>query len=54
MLMEDMTIGHYLVETNGPLTELDRVKLSSQAQKNGYISWAGSSGLAIITGKIFI
>lgn len=29
-LMEDMTIAHYLVESSGILTELDRVKLSSR------------------------
>lgn len=50
-LMEDMTVGHYLVESTGSLTELDRVKLSSMvAGHNGAISWAGNA-LAIITGK---
>lgn len=55
ILMEDMTIGHYLVEPNGVLTELDRVKLSSaQAQgKNGSITWT-NNGLAIITGDLTI
>lgn len=51
MLTDDMTIGHYLVEPNGSLTELTKVKLSSQNAKNGQIAWAGGSGLAIITGK---
>lgn len=49
-LMEDMTVGHYLVESTGALTELDRVKLSGRIPgNNGAISWAGTS-LAIITG----
>lgn len=53
MLTEDMTIGHFLVESNGSLTELTKVKLSSQNAKNGQIAWAGGSSLAIITGIIF-
>lgn len=49
-LMEDMMVGHYMVESAGTLTELERVKLSGKVPgKNGFISWAGSS-LAIITG----
>lgn len=51
-LMEDMTIAHYLVETSGSLTELDRVKLSSRISGyDGLISWAGNA-LAIITGDL--
>lgn len=51
-LMEDMTIAHYLVETSGALTELDRVKLSSRISGyDGLISWAGNA-LAIITGDL--
>lgn len=50
MLMEDMTVGHYLVESTGALVELDKVKLSGRVPgQNGAISWAGNS-LAIITG----
>lgn len=52
MLMEDMTVGHYLVESTGALVELDKVKLSGRVPgQNGVISWAGNS-LAIITGRI--
>lgn len=51
-LMEDMTIAHYLVESSGVLTELDRVKLSSRISGyDGSISWAGNA-LAIITGDL--
>jgi intraflagellar transport protein 140 len=53
-LMEDMTVGHYLVESTGNLTELDRVKLSSRISGyEGAISWAGNS-LAIITGDLTV
>jgi intraflagellar transport protein 140 len=52
--MEDMTVGHYLVESTGSLTELDRVKLSARATgQSGAISWAGSA-LAIITGDLSV
>ncbi len=51
-LMEDMTIAHYLIESSGELTELDRVKLSSRITGyDGSISWAGNA-LAIITGDL--
>lgn len=51
-LMEDMTVGHYMVESSGVLTELERVKLSGRVPgQNGSISWAGNS-LAVITGKL--
>lgn len=51
-LMEDMTVGHYMVESSGALTELERVKLSGRIPgQNGAISWAGNA-LAIITGEI--
>lgn len=51
-LMEDMTVGHFLVESSGTLTELDRVKLSSRISGyDGAISWACNS-LAIITGEL--
>lgn len=50
-LMEDMTVAHFMVESTGILTELDRVKLSGRVPgQNGYISWAGVS-IAIITGN---
>lgn len=53
-LMEDMTVGHFLVESSGNLTELDRVKLSSRMSGyDGAISWAGNS-LAIITGDLTV
>lgn len=53
-LMEDMTVGHFLVEASGSLTELDRVKLSSRISGyDGAISWAGNS-LAIITGDLSV
>lgn len=50
-LDEDMMVGYYMVESQGTLTELERVKLSGRVPgKNGVISWAGSS-LAVITGN---
>lgn len=53
-LMEDMMVGHYMVESAGTLTELERVKLSGKVPgKNGFITWAGSS-LAVITGNFII
>lgn len=53
-LMEDMMVGHYMVESAGTLTELERVKLSGKVPgKNGHISWAGSS-LAVITGDFTV
>jgi intraflagellar transport protein 140 len=53
-LMEDMTVGHYLVESTGNLTELDRVKLSARATgQSGAMSWAGNA-LAIITGDLSV
>lgn len=52
--MEDLTVGHFMVESTGVLTELDKVKLSGRIPgHNGAISWAGNS-LAILTGKIGI
>lgn len=55
VLMEDMTVAHFMVESSGHLTELDRVKLSGRISgQSGAISWASNS-LAIITGLcIFI
>ncbi|XP_055845818.1 intraflagellar transport protein 140 homolog [Episyrphus balteatus] len=53
-LMEDMTVTHFLAESSGTLTELDRVKLSGKIPgNNGFISWAGNC-LAIITGDFSI
>lgn len=53
-LMEDMTIAHYLVESSGHLTELDRVKLSSKISGyDGSICWAGNS-IAILSDPIRI
>lgn len=52
VLMEDMTVAHFLVESTGVLSEKDRVKLSGRIPgHNGAISWAGNA-LAIITGLI--
>lgn len=49
-LTEDLMVGHFLVESTGVLTELDKVKLSGRvAGHSGAMSWAGNS-LAIITG----
>lgn len=55
-LMDDMTVGHFLVESNGSITELDRVKFSSTGRPhghNGAILWVGSA-LAIITGDFSV
>ncbi|XP_031624107.1 intraflagellar transport protein 140 homolog isoform X2 [Contarinia nasturtii] len=53
-LMEDMMVGHYMVESTGTFTELERVKLSGKVPgKNGFLSWAGSS-LAVITGDFTV
>lgn len=53
-LMEDMTIAHYLVETSGNLTELDRVKLSSKISGyDGAICWAENS-IAILSDPVRI
>ena len=53
-LMEDLTVGHFLVESNGALTELDKVKLSGRVPgHNGAMSWAGHA-LAIITGDFSV
>lgn len=50
-LMDDMSVGHYMVESSGVLTELERVKLSGRVPgQNGFIAWVGNS-LAVITGK---
>lgn len=52
MLLQDMTVSHFLVESTGELTELDKVKLSGRVPgQNGAISWASNSA-AIITGMI--
>lgn len=51
-LMDDMTVCHFLVESNGSLTELDKVKLSGRVTgHNGCVSWAGNA-MAIINGLI--
>lgn len=48
-----MTVGHFMVESTGTLSELDRVKLSGRVPgHNGFIAWAGNS-LAILTGIFF-
>lgn len=49
-LMDDMSVGHYMVESSGIVTELERVKLSGRVPgQNGYIAWVGNS-IAVITG----
>lgn len=51
--MDDMTVCHFLVESNGNLTELDKVKLSGRVTgHNGCVSWAGNA-MAIINGTIW-
>lgn len=55
-LMDDMTVGHFLVEANGNITELDRVKFSSTGRTpghNGSVLWVGNV-LAIITGDFSV
>lgn len=53
-LMEDLFVGHYMVESGGALTELERVKLSGKVPgKNGEICWA-SSAIAVITGDFTV
>lgn len=50
--MDDMTVCHFLVESNGSLTELDKVKLSGHVTGHtGCVSWAGNA-MAIINGAI--
>lgn len=47
-----MTVGHFMVESTGTLSELDRVKLSGRVPgHSGIITWAGNS-LAILTGEL--
>ncbi|XP_037026669.1 intraflagellar transport protein 140 homolog [Bradysia coprophila] len=53
-LMDDMTVCHFLVEANGSLTELDKVKLSGRITGHtGCISWAGNA-MAIISGDFSV
>lgn len=52
--MDDMTVGHFNVESTGTLSELDRVQLSGRVPgNNGIIAWAGNS-LAILTGDFSV
>lgn len=49
-----MTVGHFMVESTGTLSELDRVQLSGRVPgHNGVIAWAGNS-LAILTGDFSV
>lgn len=54
VMMEDSTVGHFGVDSQGVLTELTRVKLSGRSQANrgcqGMV-WAGNSSLAILSGN---
>ncbi|KAJ6640265.1 Intraflagellar transport protein 140 like [Pseudolycoriella hygida] len=53
-LMDDMTVCHFLVESNGNLTELDKVKLSGRVSGHkGCVSWAGNA-MAIINGDFSV
>lgn len=59
LLLEDITIGHYEVDGNGQITELDRVKLSGSVNVSGYksaITWVAGVGaaLAILTGDLSV
>ncbi|XP_058813913.1 intraflagellar transport protein 140 homolog [Topomyia yanbarensis] len=59
LLLEDITIGHYEVDGNGQITELDRVKLSGSVKVSGYksaITWVAGVGaaLAILTGDLSV
>ncbi|XP_055617076.1 intraflagellar transport protein 140 homolog [Toxorhynchites rutilus septentrionalis] len=59
LLLEDITIGHYEVDANGQITELDRVKLSGSVKVSGYksaITWVAGVGaaLAILTGDMSV
>uniref|UniRef100_A0A182S5V1 Uncharacterized protein n=1 Tax=Anopheles maculatus TaxID=74869 RepID=A0A182S5V1_9DIPT len=55
ILMEDITIGHYEVDTNGQITELDRVKLSGKVSgSKSAITWVAGCALAILTGDLSV
>ncbi|XP_035773197.1 intraflagellar transport protein 140 homolog [Anopheles albimanus] len=55
ILMEDITIGHYEVDGNGHITELDRVKLSGKvAGSKSSITWVTGCALAILTGDLSV
>uniref|UniRef100_A0A182PVU1 Uncharacterized protein n=1 Tax=Anopheles epiroticus TaxID=199890 RepID=A0A182PVU1_9DIPT len=53
--MEDITIGHYEVDTNGQIAELDRVKLSGKVSgSKSAITWVAGCALAILTGDLSV
>ncbi|XP_062537441.1 intraflagellar transport protein 140 homolog [Armigeres subalbatus] len=59
LLLEDITIGHYEVDGNGQIAELDRVKLSGSVKVSGNksaITWVAGVGaaLAILTGDLSV
>uniref|UniRef100_A0A182RYS9 WD_REPEATS_REGION domain-containing protein n=1 Tax=Anopheles funestus TaxID=62324 RepID=A0A182RYS9_ANOFN len=55
ILMEDITIGHYEVDTNGQISELDRVKLSGKVSgSKSAITWVAGCALAILTGDLSV
>ncbi|XP_055586637.1 intraflagellar transport protein 140 homolog [Uranotaenia lowii] len=59
LLLEDITIGHYEVDSSGQISELDRVKLSGSVKASGYkssITWVAGVGaaLAILTGDLSV
>uniref|UniRef100_A0A182K189 Uncharacterized protein n=1 Tax=Anopheles christyi TaxID=43041 RepID=A0A182K189_9DIPT len=55
ILMEDITIGHYEVDNNGQIAELDRVKLSGKVSgSKSAITWVAGCALAILTGDLSV
>uniref|UniRef100_A0A182QMN5 Uncharacterized protein n=1 Tax=Anopheles farauti TaxID=69004 RepID=A0A182QMN5_9DIPT len=55
ILMEDITIGHYEVDSNGQISELDRVKLSGKVSgSKSAITWVAGCALAILTGDLSV
>ncbi|XP_053678512.1 intraflagellar transport protein 140 homolog [Anopheles nili] len=55
ILMEDITIGHYEVDSNGQISELDRVKLSGKVSgSKSSITWVAGCALAILTGDLSV
>uniref|UniRef100_A0A182NDP1 Uncharacterized protein n=1 Tax=Anopheles dirus TaxID=7168 RepID=A0A182NDP1_9DIPT len=55
ILMEDITIGHYEVDSNGQIGELDRVKLSGKVSgSKSAITWVAGCALAILTGDLSV
>lgn len=55
IMMDGLTVGFFSVDRQGHLTEIAKVKLSGRIQTRGAssqgLTWAGSSSLAILTGR---